>query len=187
MRCEKLHRTDLLWGVATDTGLRAKSCSSLQALWSGLNCDLKTRRKTVILNWYIEWNVIHFNSTIVSGCSVHKNPHFGIHIRSDGTGCVFTTQLICKQSWRIHQVKLYFSCELCCREKYPWCDKALKVYAFCETQSETVCVFVCVLFEWMCVREIEDVHGWSCLVLSRLRPFQLLKLRPALVNIMYYK
>lgn len=165
MRCEKLHRTALLWGVATDTCLRAKSCSSLQALWSRLNCDLKTRRKTVVVNWYIEWNVIHFNSTIMSGCPVHKSPHFGIHIRSDGTGCVSTTQLKCKQSWRIHQVKLYFSCELCCREKHLWCEKALMVDAFCETQSETVCVFVWVLFEWMCVREIEDLRGWSYFVL----------------------
>lgn len=54
--------------------------------------------QTVILNWYIEWNVIHLNSTMVRGCPVHKNPYFDIHRSSDGTGCVSTTQLICKQS-----------------------------------------------------------------------------------------
>lgn len=178
-----------VWKVALDWSClkwshryssQSKIQSSPQALRSSLNSSLETRRKTVILNWYIEWNVIHLNSTIVRGC-----PHFDIHIRSDGTGYVSTTQLICMQSSGIHRITSYFSRVVLQQKKI--LDMKRLVNAFCEMLSDTVSWYLHTLFEWICVRGIGDTHGRSCFVLSHLTLFQLPKLRPALVNIMYYK
>lgn len=77
--CEvwKWHMTEKLWSAAIGTRLRARFCSGLQALWSRCGpWHLETKENSVILNGYVELNVMHFNSRMVKGCPVHKNPNW---------------------------------------------------------------------------------------------------------------
>lgn len=110
--CRFPHRP--LWGVKSCTGLihyemQPQQSASEQCLFpvskhygQTWNCGLERKRKiqTVIFNWYIEWNVIHLNSTMVRGCPVHS-----IHIL---IFTVVTVQVVCPlPSWYVSSRREY--------------------------------------------------------------------------------
>lgn len=90
---------------------------------------------------------------------VHNNPHFDIHVYSDGDGCVSTTQLICKQSYRIQQQKPNFSSELSRRAKTHLMWKGCNTLGLSrDAERNGVCLCVCVHFVWRKVCQ----RGSSC-------------------------
>lgn len=116
-----------VWKVAQDWSTMMSSCRysagskvlfhsrvsrSRVELWSGRKKENSNCHHKLI--YWMKCYTFGFNYGQWVPCSLIS---IFWHWSSVGTGCVSTTQLICKQSLRIHQVELYFSCEVCLQRK----------------------------------------------------------------------
>lgn len=97
-----LHRTDLLWGAATQVPFFWWTlCSSPEHWHRDRTCGLQRPEN-------IQNKMLYFWISLWSKSALFTEIHnIDVHKSSDSTGCVSSTQLICKQSQRIHHSKVY--------------------------------------------------------------------------------